>query len=306
LLDVDAVNVRQIPCVNLTDAHSRSLPADATLDDSLQSKLSSAFGIPTCTWTQQYRKATGYFLADEVEQSDGWVSSCNTSFRFLIKSVIAEDQTYPGLKPTPAYEWTEIGFWTQWKPSHSSVLLCMIQDGGNFGIWDDICQSLQNHKATLAIAEPFDWHRIVIPIITQAFDRSVWLCRDRIRQLERNRPAISSARPQYAEMHEIARHTRHISETLSMSINVLEGISREIRGFEQTRICREWGLAFDRTKPLRLLNGQKTLLECALGRSQALTSRLQKEINLVNCSVAASGTGRWQLTGAGVPHRRGA
>ena len=76
-----------------------------------------------------------------------------------------------------------------------------------------------------------------------------------------------------------------------MSINVLAGISREIRDFERTRICREQGLAFDQSKPLRLLDCQRTLLECALGRSQALMSRLQNEINLVCYAVV------WQEMG---------
>jgi hypothetical protein len=252
------------------------------LDDALLGELSCAFGIPACTWTQQYRKATGYFLAHELEQLDGQVSSYNTSFRFLIKSVIAEDLTYPGMKPRPTYGWTETGFWTQWKPSHSSVLLCMIQDEETLGIWDDICKSMQDGKAKLAMAGPFDWHRFVLPVITQAFDESVWKCRDHIRQLERHRPTISSARPQYADMHEIARHSINISEALSMSLNVLAGMSREIQNFERTRICLEQGFAFDHTKPSRFLECQRTLLECAHGRSQALTSRLQNEINLVN------------------------
>ena len=76
-----------------------------------------------------------------------------------------------------------------------------------------------------------------------------------------------------------------------MSINILAGVSREIRNFERTRICREQGLAFDQSKPLRLLDCQRTLLECGLGRSQALMSRLQNEINLV-CYIV-----EWQEMG---------
>lgn len=191
-----------------------------------------------------------------------------------------------------AYEWTEIGFWTQWKPSQSSILLCMIQGKEKLSIWNDICTLLQDNQTMSVQAGPFDWHQLVLPIISQAFDQSVWICRDRIRQMEQHRPTISSVRPQYTEMHETARHNVHISETLDMSINVLTSISQEIHTFGQTQVCREQALAFDQRASLRLLSCQKTLLQCALGRSQALASRLQNEINLVSCYVAAN---NWRI-----------
>ena len=256
------------------------------MNESLTSQLSDAFGIPTCTWSQQYQKATGFFLVDEAKQADGQISSYNTCFRFLIKSLLATDHAYPGLKSTWEYEWTEIGFWTQWKSSESSILLCMIHDKGKLGIWNEMRKLLRDVQTIPVQAGPFVWHQLVLPIISQAFDRSVWTCRDRIRELERNRPRVSSVRPQYADMHEIARHIVHISETLDMSINVLDSILQEIRNFEQTRASREQDSAFEPRAAVRLLGCQKTLLQCALGRSQALTSRLQNEINLVHCVSA--------------------
>ena len=196
------------------------------------------------------------------------------------------------LKESVDYKWTHIGLWTQWRPTHSSVLICSIQDHGRLGIWDEISRALQDRNNTplLSTDQPFDWHTFILPHITKAFDTAVWSCRDRIRYLEQNRPAkdANTARPHYESMHEVARHAIHITETLAMSITVVENMMQEIQSFERARQVRKSGTdPIDYVKVARVLRCQRTLLECSHKRAEALTARLQNEINLVILMLAS-------------------
>jgi len=126
-------------------------------------------------------------------------------------------------------------------------------------------------------SHPFGWHAFVLPHVSSVLDQSVWSCRDVIRHIEHHRPDVHSKRPNYVVMHEVARQATHITEVLA--IKVLESIGEEMSDCRQmssqSSSKSEWASAF------RNLRCQKTLLECAHGRSSALTGRLQNEMNLV-------------------------
>jgi len=236
------------------------------------------------TWLHQYQKATGFFLANEGEQADG-TKTYNTAFRFLLKHVASDQPKSKSLDFTVEYSWTEIGIWTQWKPSHSSVMLCTVDNSDLAFFWRDLCQTLQEPQAVRA-SYPFDWHVSVLPHITTAFDRSVWACRDIIRYMEHHRPSPQSMRPNYPVMHELARHTVHISENLAMSIKVCNSLEQEMLDCRQSTSMSLPAAQSDWTRAFRIIRGQRTLLECAQERSHALTARLQNEINLVGHLVS--------------------
>jgi len=82
--------------------------------------------MPSSTWLHQYQKATGYF--DAREEADG-TKSYTTAFRFLIKPATSDQPVSDVLDMKLGYSWTEIGIWTQWRPSHGSVILCTVDNG---------------------------------------------------------------------------------------------------------------------------------------------------------------------------------
>lgn len=246
------------------------LPFDYPLSAEDQQHLSRGFDIPHRTWEPQYQEATGYFLADEVNDSSDALQSYVTSFRFLIKSLTAGFGNYA---------WTEIGVWTQWKPLHSTIILCAIAGPDHNELWSNICQALRVPVA-VGMNRPLDWHVFLVPHVSRKYDQSVWSCRDVIRKLEKNRPDVHSGRPLYTSMFEMARHANHISEVLTMSITVLENMIDEIPRLQRAALQSN-GIEVDHIAVNRSLSCQKTLLQCSYGRSQALTVRIQNEINLV-------------------------
>ncbi|KAK0250085.1 hypothetical protein LTS09_014816 [Friedmanniomyces endolithicus] len=253
------------------------LPEDMSERPQDLKDLCAAFDMPPCTWLHQYQKATGFFLAQEGEQA-GERTTYSTAFRFLLKHVNRNQSKSSSVNLTVGYSWTEIGIWTQWKPSHSSIMLCTIDNNDQASVWKDICRTLD--PQAIGVSRPSDWHAFVLPYITAAFDRSVWACRHVVRHMEHHRPTAQSPRPDYPIMHELARHSVHISENLAMSIKVCDSIEQEISDRQQSTPLSGPATQSARTQALRTIRSHKTLLECAHGRSDALTARLQNEMNL--------------------------
>ena len=262
------------------------MPTAHSISEHDQSALSGAFGIPTSSWSSQYWKATGFFLTQQARQTGGDIKHYNTSFRFLIKNVLTDDLRPPELRNSVSYGWTEIGLWTQWIPSHSSVLLCSIREPTGTKLWDNLCLTLQGDVSTLKVTDPFAWHSHVLPVVTKAFDGAVWSCRDRIRRLEQNRADVHSGWLNYPSMHEMARHTIHVTETINMAITVVENIMQERQSFHRPGNHDMQSISVQDLELDQGLRCQKTLLQCAKGRSQALALRIQNEINLVSCSCS--------------------
>jgi hypothetical protein len=89
-------------------------------------------------------------------------------------------------------------------------------------------------------------------------------------------------------MHEIARHTIHIAETLDMSITVLDNLIEEVQRVQQRKLPLSLDVEAGYNGVQSAFRYQKTLLQCSHGRSQALSDRLRNEINLV-CLMSNDG-----------------
>ncbi|KAK5747552.1 hypothetical protein LTR17_000195 [Elasticomyces elasticus] len=257
--------------------HHRRLPADLHLHSRDMQDVCTTFGIPLSTWQHQHRKATGFFFAHEHAEQTNGTKPYTTAFRSLVKHVNKDRPTSHAISITLKYTWTEIGIWTQWRPSHSSVLLCTVDNSDKALVWSGICQNLKDSQSVCPTF-PFGWHAFVIPQITSILDRSVWDCRDIVRYMEHNRPSVRTSVPDYVSMHELARHTVHIAENVEMSSKVLEALQQEVIEYDPTTPTSPE--SSNRTNLLRTLRCQHTLLQCAHGRACALTARLQNEINL--------------------------
>lgn len=84
-------------------------------------------------------------------------------------------------------------------------------------------------------------------------------------------------------MHELARHAIHISENVGMAIKVIESLEQEVLEVRQQvsgSFLNSAQESPDWTSMLRVVRSQKTLLQCAHGRADALTVRVNNEINL--------------------------
>lgn len=142
--------------------------------------------------------------------------------------------------------------------------------------------AVQGDECILRLDQPFDWHAFVVQQVSAAFDKAVWKCRDAIREMEKQRPDTFSKRPRHSDMHDLARHTIHITETISMAITVVDAIFQEGMAMSEVSVTNASASAgvhcLDTNQELKC---QITLLRCAHERSQALTYRLQNEMSLV-------------------------
>jgi len=215
-----------------------------------------------------------------------------------VKILCSNDQRSLKLQPNCQYHWIELGFWTQWLPEHSSVLLCAIKDTEsccNASVQALIIEGLSKTQVSLTASLPFVWHAYLLErIIVPCFDCSVWKCRDLIRRQEKKRPTIENHLTDYEELHEAARHVIHSTETIGMGIEVISSVLQELDTFcedyhqKSTKDRADHQLTTE-YKPttadyravLRSLRCQKTLLQCLHGRSQALENRVREEIGLV-------------------------
>ena len=218
------------------------------------------------------RHASGFFNATQGRNDDGSVSSYRTSFRFLIKHP-APPRPSTGDSYQIPYDWYKLGFSTRWQRSNSSLVLC-------FDLPTTLRSRLQDALSGVSprtfIESPFAFHIVALEHVADLFDQSVWSWRDVIRAFEQKRPNVKDPRVEYDRMHEAARHVIHSSETLLVTLNVVEAMIEEhaARYSEEKSSVRslETGRAF---------RYHKSLFQCLHVRSQALEERLRNEINLV-------------------------
>ena len=243
-------------------------------------KLHDAFEVQLSTWDRQYRKATGYFRGSLTGLGVGESESYSTSFRFLIKTPNKDATLSSELAPKIVYSWTEIGLWTQFRQGHSSVMICCISESFGNCLAEDVRRSLFSDRVSVSLSHPFAWHAFALAHISHAFHAAVWKCRDLVRAVETTRPNVRKQQTDYAALHEISRHVFHSTETLAMSVDVVDNILCDLE-----IVCSDRTASAQCREALRTIKCQKTLLKCELGRSQALESRLRNEIDLVILAI---------------------
>jgi hypothetical protein len=264
---------------------SRILPWQRTWPTQSVRDLKEAFEIPPQTFSYQYQVSTGFLYAEEKHGADDALYSFSTAFRFLVKTVAKCEPISAELSSPLPFTWTEIGFWTQWRPNHSNVLLCSILDLRMGALLYKLRQALINDSLQVPLNSTWGWHGILLPFVSCDFDEAVWKVRDLVRARESNRPWVRSAsRLDYAGMHEIARHVLHSTETLGMAIEVVDQILAEVHTSERLQTQASIGICQNTRKErnlVRALYCEKMLLQSTHKRSQALEERLRNEIALV-------------------------
>ena len=83
----------------------------------------------------------------------------------------------------------------------------------------------------------------------------------------------------YPLLHEIARHMVHVSETLVVALQSLQGLKQQQEVFSVQHLQ---ATKFTSTNSKRNFHLQLQLLQSLLARSESNKARLQNEINLVS------------------------
>ena len=242
-------------------------------------EISSHFKIPASFWTPLAQEASGFLSVQDSRAINGGLRSYNSSFRFLIKEPSHQQNTTVDRQEgnKASYKWHKAAFFTAWQCKNTSIILCF--DLPRF-LQESILQSVIGSGTKLRAEDPFAIHAIIVEQIAVLFDRAVWAWRDLVRGLEKNRvsPYDYDPQPNYAEMHEMARHVIHSTEMLEMALEVVAAMIKEHSQFFSDNPS---AVVYSKQSG-NDLRYQSTILKCIHLRSKALKERLNNEINLVS------------------------
>ncbi|EXA33895.1 hypothetical protein FOVG_15186 [Fusarium oxysporum f. sp. pisi HDV247] len=247
--------------------------------ESLRRNLFHRYAIPTLLWNDLYIRANGFSGCEDIYVK-GSAKAHNTWIRFLVKKHI------PDLCCSKqAYDWDEMTFFTTWNPPNRNAVFCFDTPSALQNKVQEALSSVDDNRWSF---DPYSIHAVLIDAVLDVYNASVWSARDLIRNIEKNRTSSSDPKPNYPQIHDIARHAIHSSETLNVAIGTLNSLLRQHNEFLEERPIMAKGATTIcihkcTTRTLRL---QLQMFQNLLLRSQSNRERLQNEITLAFNTVA--------------------
>lgn len=185
------------------------------------------------------------------------------------------------------YHWHKLNVFTRWFASKSTTVLLL------FDAPHDLVERLKTAlQSPMRPGQHKDAFWVYIPLIEEIIrlqDKSVWFIRNRVREMEKQEAAKEWERPKakYRSRHDVARHSIHVSETLDIAINTINGIISQHKDFVADFFSPNDKIVKHASKVVhqRLLSHQN-MIECLKSRSTSNKSRLLNEINLTFNTVA--------------------
>ncbi|RMZ75711.1 hypothetical protein DV738_g5333, partial [Chaetothyriales sp. CBS 135597] len=221
--------------------------------------FTSAFAIPRLWWEEYCRKANGYFGCLDTVDEHGAMSGIRTWCRFLVKQACVADRA-------KSYEWYKLNLFTAWDSSTLRAVMLL------FDLPPSMAQTLPHRLLDrLDHADRHSQFGMYVPLLDEVASLqhcAVWTIRTLVRNLETDRTSVDRPSPDYEHLHDLARHAIHVSETLDLASNTIDGI-----------------LAHHHSVSNRLLFYQDMIRGLRL-RSTSNRERLQNEIALAFNSVA--------------------
>lgn len=143
-------------------------------------------------------------------------SAPGTWCRFLVKQVSSA-----GAAGAIDYGWYKLNVFTAWRrhARQTMVVVFDIPPSAKEAILHRLLRGL--HVELLG--DPFWMYARLLEEVVSLQDRAVWAVRDRVRATE-NQRLSEWPKPDYIYLHDMARHAIHVSETLDVATNTLDGI----------------------------------------------------------------------------------
>ncbi|KAF3034656.1 hypothetical protein E8E12_000961 [Didymella heteroderae] len=180
------------------------------------------------------------------------------------------------------YKWCEMTFFSRWDKDHSTVF-CIGTDA-----WFErsLHETLGRMWRNPASVDPWTVQVPLLEAVVALQDRSVWLVRDVVRNVEKDRLRSTRKHDDFVRLHEAARHTAHCFETLGVSINTVDALRQEI--LETYAHKDEQDKSGKRaTKQInKHIGAQLRMMRNLHARSQSNRDRLQSEIALAYNMIA--------------------
>ncbi|RYP04638.1 hypothetical protein DL765_010109 [Monosporascus sp. GIB2] len=151
-------------------------------------------------------------------------------------------------------------------------------------IAERIPDSLQNPDSN-CLGDPFWVYARLTADVVDLQDSAVWAIRNQVRAIETERKPEGKPQPDYRHLHDIARHAIHVSESLNVATDTMEGILLQHDNFISQNLPLPTNS--DASNGIhRQLLFCKDMVSNLRHRSVSNSERLQNEIQLAFNTVA--------------------
>lgn len=203
-----------------------------------------------------------------------------------MKDVYDRPNATDGLKQ---YEWYHLNVFVRWSYSTQQTLILIFNRRPS--IMERLPFLLLERLNLSGFSDPYWPYVSVMEEIVRLQDRSVYSIRGMVRNAECTRVTPQQPEPDYTRLHELARHSIHVQETLDVAIMTMNSILAEHENI-MTNILNTNGSSkaiYKRNHKRLLFFGQ--LLFDLHARSASNKERLQNEIGLAFNTVAQIDSG---------------
>ncbi|KAJ5355254.1 uncharacterized protein N7496_012466 [Penicillium cataractarum] len=191
------------------------------------------------------------------------------------------------------YVWSKFNIFTRWI-SETKQTAILIFDTEDHTPHPFVNLSPEAHL----LGDPFWVYPYILNSISNLEEKAVWAIRDQIRPIEKEQgeeppQPNKRPRPNYRKLHDIARHSIHVNETLDVSLQTIERILENHRTYMNPRDSVLFP-SHRNTQVWQTIQSRLSFPQSFLGslrhRSISNEKRLQNEIQLTFQTVAQQDT----------------
>ncbi|KAI0384206.1 hypothetical protein F5Y04DRAFT_238250 [Hypomontagnella monticulosa] len=239
-----------------------------------RSSLTENFCIPPVWWSNSCQNSNGY-LGSEVTKHDGRVTGFSSWAYFEVKQLDTEME----------YEWYKINIFVRWlAPTNQTIILAFDTKSP---IAERIPNSLRNPELE-GLHDPFWVYTRLTADVVNFQDTAVWAIRNQVRAIEKERKPKGRPQPDYRRLHDIARHAIHVSETLDVATETVDGILAQHNDFlaQHPDLQTQYANQSFSENIHRQLIFRKNMISNLRHRAGSNRQRLENEIQLAYNTVA--------------------
>ncbi|KAH7146749.1 hypothetical protein B0J13DRAFT_524497 [Dactylonectria estremocensis] len=240
---------------------------------SCRDAFANTFRMPKLWWTAYCRNSNGYFGCQTTSDENGSIVEINTWARFLVKL----------LDDTAQHEWYKMNVFVRWLSATQQTIVLLFDAPSALKARMPI--PLLENPGPDYLEDPFWIHIRLVEEVVRLQDIAVWTTRTHIRNVEKHRIPTGPPNPNYAHLHNLARDTIHVSETLDLAVETVGSMLQQhvlLMENDPTTLPRKDGSRNVYHKLLFFEHMFKSL-RC---RSSSNKERLQNEIQLAFNVVA--------------------
>ena len=195
--------------------------------------------------------------------------------------------TPPGQKD---YFWYKYNIFTRWVASGNHTTIVVFDP--RLTDRETLVSSLLHTRDAATLADPYWVHVHILEEVIRRQDSAVWGICGMVRHLEQNREPPSAPNPNYARLHDIARHAIHVWETTDLAIRTLDHMLLQHAQFldgrpqPQTASAKDRAAAAAHATVTRRFHFFKHAMQSLGHRAGATKERMLNEIQLAFHAVA--------------------